>query len=1004
MSKICPNCQEVYDDDSHGFCSNCGSRLVDNVDVNPALNFGDANAISGGVHVNQSKNITSHDTHYHTTTVHERSKSDSELRLDATNQLRSKAEEIMAERGRIDSVAMGQLRPFAAQLGIDVETFKSIIKDVRSNRNGSANGLSAANARYLQQAQQAVQTNDMDALSNLTPRLEAMAAISQDDNVQYLYYLTLSLLYPIKSMEVYERQTDENYWRSFWAIISYIRTGKHTEATKVLTLFDPLRYEKSEEDQNLLEAYFNIMKEDKDGAQEFLDEILGEPTGQVKPLLRAVESTLYEEEPDSLEVRFYMERVMSKSDVVVKSQKKVDVPTSAETPAKETPKQEVKQSPKPAEEVKPVTQEKKSNKEAEELYTKACAAAGAKRVMLLQKAADAGSFEAMYDLSDCYADGEGVDENMPLAIKWVTKAADAGYVKAQAALGGAYFQGMEGLDQNYALSEKYFLLAAQKDNSEAQAALSLLYIEMEEYEKAMLWARKAAQMEQPMAFLALGRIYDDGLGVDINHIEGLKWFEKAADKGDANAQNLIGNIYLYADYVEHNPIKAFKYYQMAASQGHLEGMTNLGYCYQEGIGTDINIQTAEEWLHKAADGGNADAQNILGNLYHNIMMDDVKAFKYYKLAADQGQLGGMANVGISYLEGQGVKADATKAKEWLRKAADGGQEDAIRILNENPFNSDKLQNKNIAQGLVNTEELLSKGDNALRSKKYKEAYLCYKEARENGDMNAQEKINSLIQLGTNQRQLQKYKEAVNILQPISDGGEQEAQFQLAVILTDGDNVGKNKNKYINYKKGLELFHTLVSGGNLTALTNIGWCYENGHGCKVNYQEALNCYQKAVDNGYIKDSWIIERIDFCKTKLAGPSAIVEKVWIDCDGRKEIYIHCNWIVNNLKNSDAQLKIIVNKKNVKKNLRKEYILNVFKIEYDSTRWDNSIFTIKDYELYLQHNEEETFGLTIEIWQLKNYIPKKLLVSSKELSFTTWNYFKFFSKSILEIRNQKV
>jgi hypothetical protein len=293
------------------------------------LNIGDANAISGGVNINRSKNITSHDTHYHSTTFHERTKSDSELKLEATNQLRLKAEEIITERGRIDSVAMAQLRPFALQLGIDDETFKSIIKDVRSNRNGSSSGLSAANARYLLQAQQAVQTNDMDGLSNLTPRLEAMAAISQDDNVQYLYYLTLSLLYPIKSMEVYEHQTDENYWRSFWAIISYIRTGKYAEATKVLTLFEPIRFEKSEEDQNLLEAYFNIMKEDKDGAQEFLDEILGEPSEQIRPLLRAVESKLYDEDVDSLEVRFYTERVLSKSDVVVKTSKKVEALNSS---------------------------------------------------------------------------------------------------------------------------------------------------------------------------------------------------------------------------------------------------------------------------------------------------------------------------------------------------------------------------------------------------------------------------------------------------------------------------------------------------------------------------------------------------------------------------------------------------------------------------------------------------------------------------------------------------
>lgn len=701
MSKICPNCQEVFDD-SHGFCSNCGSRLIDNIDVNPALNLGDANAISGGVSINQSKNITSHDTHYHSTTIQERSKSDSELKLDATNQLRAKAEEIMAERGRIDSVAMGQLRPLALQLGVDDETFKSIIKDVRSNRNGSASGLSAANARYLQQAQQAVQTNDMDGLSNLTPRLEAMAAISQDDNVQYLYYLSLSILYPIKSMEVYERQTDENYWRSFWAIISYIRTGKHAEATKVLALFDPLRYEKSEEDQNLLEAYFNIMKEDKDGAQEFLDEILGEPTEQVKPLLRAVESTLYEEEPESLEVRFYMERVMSKSDVVVKSQKKVDVPKPVEEPAKNEEKPVTKQAP--IQTVEATTEVKKDNKEAEELYAKACAASGAKRVMLLQKAADAGSLEAMYDLGDCYYDGEGVEKNLPLAIKWMTNAADGGYVKAQAALGATYFQGMEGLDQNYALSEKYLLMAAKKDNTDAQAFISFLYIAMEEYDKALLWARKAAQMDHPQAYFALGRIYDEGLGVEVDHKEGLKWYEKSADRGDADAQNIVGNIYLNADYVENNSQKAFNYYQMAASQGHLWGMFNLGSCYVSGQGTEIDSQKAGEWFRKAAEGG---LQEAIDTLNRNLCYkDDIpmtlpdpnvsqssgndtvyelpidKELKRWRKLAKDGDPNAMLQIGLYYHKGNGVNQNYAEASKWFRKAADLGNAEAQFQLGE----------------------------------------------------------------------------------------------------------------------------------------------------------------------------------------------------------------------------------------------------------------------------------------------------------------------------------
>lgn len=636
MSKICPNCQEVYDD-SHGFCSNCGSRLIDNVDVNPALNLGDANAISGGVSINQSKNITSHDTHYHSTTVQERSKSDSELKLDATNQLRAKAEEIMAERGRIDSVAMGQLRPLALQLGIDDETFKSIIKEVRSNRNGSASGLSAANARYLQQAQQAVQTNDMDGLSNLTPRLEAMAAISQDDNVQYMYYLTLSILYPIKSMEVYERQMDENYWRTFWAIISYIRTGKHAEATKVLALFDPLRYEKSEEDQNLLEAYFNIMKEDKDGAQEFLDEILGEPTEQVRPLLRAVESTQYEEEPESLEVRFYMERVMSKSDVVVKSQKKTETPATKEEPAKTEPKPEKKAEPQPKAKDVPAPEIKKDNKEAEELYAKACATSGVKRVMLLQKAADAGSLEAMYDLADCYYDGEGVDKNIPLSSKWMTKAADAGYPKAQVAVGVAYLLGANEIEQNYALAERFLQMAAMKDNTEAQGYLSFLYVNMEDYEKALLWGRKAAQMGDPTACTVLGRIFNEGLGVEIDHIQALKWYEGAADKGDADAQNIVGNMYSDKDLGVLDLKKAFKYYKKAAEQDHIYGMFNLGLCYAEGDGCPKDMRKALNWIEKAANEACPEAQQWMSN-YDQSLQEQEKPKEKKKSSPKESQL------------------------------------------------------------------------------------------------------------------------------------------------------------------------------------------------------------------------------------------------------------------------------------------------------------------------------------------------------------------------------
>ena len=713
MNKICPKCSKVYNSNDLeydlGFCI-CGSRLVDDladVEKETVFNLGDANAISGGVNIDRSKNITSHDTHYHSTTVHERAKSESELKLDATNQLRNKAEEILSERGRIDSIAMGQLRPLAAQLGVDEETFKTIIKDVRSNRNGAASGLSTVNARYLLQAQQAVQTNDMDGLSNLTPRLEAMAAISQDDNVQYLYYLTLSLLYPIKSMEVYERQTDENYWRSFWAIISYVRTGKFVEATKLLTSFEPLRFEKSDEDVNLLEAYSNIMQENKDGAQEFLDDILGEPSEQIKPLHRAIEVALYEEDPDSLEVRFYFERVLSKSDAVIKSAKKAESSTAAPSVEKEeaqpasVEKATKKASKSVAEKPQPKTE---NNPQAEAMYAEACLASGPKRVMLLQKAAEEGSFDAMYDLSDCYYDGDGVEKNMSLAVKWLTKAAESGMVKAQAALGGVYFQGEEGLDQNYALAEKYLLKAAERDFSKAQIALAYLYAAMEDYEKTLVWARKAADLETE-AYAILGRLYSEGLGVEQNYTEALKYYEKAAKEGDADSQNIVGNLYSDGTYAKQDLTKAFKYYQMAAAQGHMYGMYNFGLCYASGDGCLVDMGCALEWIEKAASAGCTEAKGWLDNNsnfattfdenevdlssqepldeYDEILRADTiydnkdaskadECVKIYRKHANDGIHDAQYGLALCYHNGFGVKQNYQLAATWYKKAADQG--------------------------------------------------------------------------------------------------------------------------------------------------------------------------------------------------------------------------------------------------------------------------------------------------------------------------------------------
>ena len=202
-------------------------------------------------------------------------------------------------------------------------------------------------------------------------------------------------------------------------------------------------------------------------------------------------------------------------------------------------------------------------------------------------------------------------------------AADAGYLKAQVAVGVAYIMGFEGVEQNYALAEKYLLMGAEKDHTEAQGYLSFLYVNMEDYEKALLWGRKAAQMDNTTACTVLGRIFNEGLGCDVDHIEALKWYEKAADNSDADAQNIVGNMYSDSSLGVLDLKKAFNYYKKAAEQDHVYGMFNLGLCFAEGEGCKKDVRKALNWIEKAANEQCPEAQQWISN-YNQTLQEQEK--------------------------------------------------------------------------------------------------------------------------------------------------------------------------------------------------------------------------------------------------------------------------------------------------------------------------------------------------------------------------------------------
>ncbi len=222
------------------------------------------------------------------------------------------------------------------------------------------------------------------------------------------------------------------------------------------------------------------------------------------------------------------------------------------------------------------------------------------------------------------------------------------------------------------------------------------------YEEAVKWYRKAAELEHAGALYKLGECYDEGYGVKTDKKEAVKWYRKAAELGHADAMYALGCYYgdVFGGTYDRNEnlkwsSKAAELYRKAAEQGDVNAQYSLGFCYFVGAGVGIiDFKLAFEWFLKAAEQGNASAQYRLGESYnygYGVEEDKEEAVKWYLKAAEQGYAKAQYELGNCYYDGRGVEEDEKEAAKWYRKAADQGHSDAKYCLDKTQFKFLKIK-------------------------------------------------------------------------------------------------------------------------------------------------------------------------------------------------------------------------------------------------------------------------------------------------------------------------
>ena len=182
-------------------------------------------------------------------------------------------------------------------------------------------------------------------------------------------------------------------------------------------------------------------------------------------------------------------------------------------------------------------------------------------------AAREGVLDAQALLGQILLDGQGIEQDQPLAVRWFGIAAQRGHLMARNMLGRCHEHGWGCVADA--------TVAAQHYRVGAEAGLD--------------WA-----MYNYANLLATGR------GVIEDQLQALALYRRAAELGHAKSMNLLGRYLEEGRVCPADPVGAVDWYRRSATGGDFRGQ----FSYAAVLADEGNVEEALVWLRKALAGGN----------------------------------------------------------------------------------------------------------------------------------------------------------------------------------------------------------------------------------------------------------------------------------------------------------------------------------------------------------------------------------------------------------------
>ncbi|MDA3731360.1 relaxase MobL [Niameybacter massiliensis] len=318
-----------------------------------------------------------------------------------------------------------------------------------------------------------------------------------------------------------------------------------------------------------------------------------------------------------------------------------------------------------------------------------------------------------------------------------------------------------------------------------------------DFECALELLQAESQNGNMLAVFDLGRMYADGLGMEIDTEKAQRYYKQALD----------GLLFLE----NKKPCKYLEY--------------RIGKMYAQGHGTEQDYELAAEWFQKSAKENYKYAEYSLGGLFYRgqgVEQSYEKAFELYLRSAKQGFPYAYFEVAKMFRDGIGTEKDKEQSTHHFEKAYLGF------VALEKQNHDDKIQYRLgwILQNGIGTEKDVPKAKEYFeKSAKLGNPFACYSLAK--------------LILTEDNLTTEELQTALKYLQTASDSGNELAQYSLAKLYYKGEHLEHN------LTKAVELFSLSAEQGNEWAAYSLGKIYLNEESCR-DIQKAVNWLSQSAE--------------------------------------------------------------------------------------------------------------------------------------------------------------